>query len=175
MAHSRVVHKEIWRSSRFLSVKDHGAQLLYCAMLNEADDFGNMEADSSQLWRWARDFLNLDSEKQIEPWLVKLSRVDLIALYQAHGKRYLHIQRWKNSRNYIANPTIPLSPWNDPQPRTGRGRLAAHAKIEQGQPLPQPDGNLAATLPAINGNGIDHETGEILNGNGSNCRSSSAA
>ena len=85
-------------------------RLAFICLIPSADPLGNMEASDGRMWRLWREPLKLDDRSAVPEILEKLVAADLIRLYEADGKRYLHIPRYRQRLRYLGR-LFPLSPW----------------------------------------------------------------
>jgi hypothetical protein len=106
----RVIRDELLDSERWLSLKRNTHRLAFVCLLLRCDAFGNLEGADGQLWRAWRDPLNLQDRAAIPEILEALISADLLRVYEAGGKRYLHIPRTRFRLRYV-NRVCPLSPW----------------------------------------------------------------
>ena len=106
----RIVRDELLQSDRWLSLPRNTHRLAFICLLLQADAMGNMEASDGRLWRIWRDPLRLDSRIAISEILDALMSADLIRIYDADGKRYLHIPRYQQRLRYLGH-IAPPSPW----------------------------------------------------------------
>jgi hypothetical protein len=68
-----------------------------------------MEANPQRLIRLWRDF-GIRSPQQVATTLQELADCDLIRLYEAENKQFLHIPRFRQNLRYVKR-VHPLSPW----------------------------------------------------------------
>jgi len=106
----RIVRDELLESDRWLNVPRNTHRLAFVCLLLQADALGNMEGSDGRLWRLWRDTLKLDARTAIAEILEALLSQDLIRLYEADGKRLIHIPRYRQRLRYLGNVSPP-SPW----------------------------------------------------------------
>lgn len=109
----RIVRDEILESERWLSLKDNADRLAYVALLLKADPLGNFTAEPFRLMRMWRDF-GINSLALVSKTLIELCDHDLVRLYEAAGKKLLHIPRFNQYSRYLKR-IYPLSPWTTEQ------------------------------------------------------------
>lgn len=83
-----MISSSLGRSHKFAGLRSHFHKLVYVLTLTHADAEGRIEADARLIYA---DSFVLDPEaspEAIEAALLDLARVELIRLYEAHGKRY---------------------------------------------------------------------------------------
>jgi hypothetical protein len=112
MPYDRIVRWELYRSERWLSLPTDTHRLVFNALVNEADDFGNFEGGSRRLWRWMHSFSQVKLEQDAIKLMSDLQDVDLVRRYEIDGREYWHIPRFINSRRYTRR-IWPSSPWCD--------------------------------------------------------------
>jgi len=105
----RIIRDELLESERWLSLKDNADRLAYVALLLRADSLGDFSAEPFRLLRLWRDF-GINTTALVSKTLTELADHDLIRLYQADVKPYLHIPRFQQRTRYIKR-VFPLSPW----------------------------------------------------------------
>lgn len=96
-------------SDRFLSLPDNTARICYVSCLLTADDRGNLEASDTQLTRMWRDY-GIDSHAKALMIVQQLADHDLVRIYDADKKRYLHIPRFRQRMRHLTR-ACPSSPW----------------------------------------------------------------
>ena len=106
----RVIRDELLESKRWLLLKDNADRLAYLALLLKADSFGDFSADPYRLLRLWRDF-GINTDALVAKSLAELADHDLVRLYEADQKPYLHIPRFGQRLRYIKR-VFPLSPWS---------------------------------------------------------------
>ena len=105
----RIIRDELLESERWLSLRDNSARICFIALLLKADPFGNLEANPHRLMRLWRDF-GIKSPQQVSSTLAELQDCDLIRLYEADSKQFLHIPRFRQNLRFVKR-IHPLSPW----------------------------------------------------------------
>lgn len=116
--YDRILRSEVWDSGRFQKLPSDSHRLLYIALLNRADDFGNFEVDSHPMFNWARSFTQLKTEQDLVGAMSLMCDLDLLRRYSVADKVYFHIPRFRNSRTYWTRK-VPPSPWCKPDAYTG--------------------------------------------------------
>ena len=106
----RILRDKLLRSDRWLDMPRNTHRLAFICLIPSADPLGNMEASDGRMWRLWREPLKLDDRSAVPEILEKLVAADLIRLYEADGKRYLHIPRYRQRLRYLGR-LFPLSPW----------------------------------------------------------------
>lgn len=86
----RVIRDEMLESPRFVGLKDNADRLAFIALLLNADDLGNFDADPFRLVRIWRDF-GISTRELAAKTLAELADTDLVRVYSADGKPYVHI------------------------------------------------------------------------------------
>ena len=109
----RIIRDELLESERWLSLRDNTARICFLALLLKADPFGNLEANPHRLMRLWRDF-GIKSPQQVSSTLAELKDCDLIRLYEADSKQFLHIPRFRQNLRFVKR-IHPLSPWTTQQ------------------------------------------------------------
>lgn len=108
---NRVLRSELLESESWLSAKDNVDRLAWIACFLTVDALGNMPAGPQRLIRLWRPY-GVDSPERVAKILRELSDVDLIRLYQAEDKPYLHIPRFRQNLRFLGH-LWPLSPWTE--------------------------------------------------------------
>lgn len=106
----RILRDELLNSDRFLALKRNTHRLAFVCLLLTCDSLGNLEATDGQLWRLWREPLALQERVVIPEILGALVDVDLIRVYEADGKRYIHVPRTRFRLRFLTR-ICPLSPW----------------------------------------------------------------
>ena len=147
----RIVRDELYSSARFLDLgldaqgnpTEHGNTLRLCFLrcTGAADDLGNFEAGPGDLVRLWRD-LAVGQRDDAERVFRALQDADLVRVYEAEGKRYGHIPRWRQRLRHFkhAHPRPPsdvecpeISDLMEKTPderQTGARRKSARARTE---------------------------------------------
>jgi hypothetical protein len=86
----RIVRDELLESERYMSLASDSERVLFFHLVLTADDFGNAEATA---WRLRRIVPNPAAD--VEALLAGLVAADLVRVYEAAGKRYIHIPRFR--------------------------------------------------------------------------------
>lgn len=105
----RVIRDELLSSERWLSLKDNSDRLAFVVLLLSSDALGNLEAGEFRLLRIWRDF-GINTVPLVNKVLSELADCDLVRIYNADEKRYLHIPRYRQELRYLKRH-FPLSPW----------------------------------------------------------------
>lgn len=95
----RVIRDEMLESPRFVGLKDNADRLAFIALLLNADDLGNFDADPFRLVRIWRDF-GISTRELAAKTLAELADTDLVRVYSADGKPYVHIPRYRQRLRY---------------------------------------------------------------------------
>jgi hypothetical protein len=106
----RVIRAELLNSEAWLALKDNADRLAYLSCLLGADTLGNMPAGLHRCVHAWRPY-GIDTPEKAAKTLSDLADVDLVRLYTADSKQYLHIPRFKQSRRFLGK-LWPLSPWS---------------------------------------------------------------
>ena len=106
---NRIVRAELLDSEGWLALKDNADRAAYITCILTADTLGNMPAGPHRLVKLWRPY-GIDSPEKAAKVCSDLADVDLIRLYVATGKPYLHIPRFNQSRRFLGH-LWPLPPW----------------------------------------------------------------
>lgn len=107
----RILRDEVWLSDRFLDLPTDACRLGFLRMVNEADDFGNLEGGLKRLYRLLSPCTQIKSETALAATLESLIGADLVRMYKVDGRELLHIPRTRPHRQYIVRK-MPVSPWD---------------------------------------------------------------
>lgn len=94
MANRRMISKSISTSVKLARVSDFSA-LLFTWLVPHCDDVGNMHAEPFAV-KGIVIPMRKKSDSQVEKAIQELQDEDLILLYEANGRKYLHIQGWED-------------------------------------------------------------------------------
>jgi hypothetical protein len=108
----RVIRDELLRSERWLNLPTDTHRLVYENMILIADDYGNLEGGPRRLFRWMHSFSQVKSEVDSIKLMSDLQDAGMVLRYEAQGREYWHITRFKNSRWYWRR-TCPQSEYPD--------------------------------------------------------------
>lgn len=147
----RTIRCSIWESEPFLDLPSDTHRLAFIRLVNDADDFGNLEAGAGRMCRIFSSALMVKGERGALSILSALADADLIRLYQVEGRDYAHIPRFKNDRRYTSRKH-PKSPWcGDAQTTLQRKQscgLQAQSAAELRQICSRPAGDLRENSPS---------------------------
>lgn len=124
----RVIRDELLESPRFLALKDNADRLAYIALLLNADDLGNFDADPFRLVRIWRDF-GISTRELAAKTLAELADTDLVRVYSVDGKAFVHIPRYRQRLRYTVGKfprppseidTCKINPLPEKRPSTVR-------------------------------------------------------
>lgn len=110
----RIIRDELLESERWLSLKDNADRLAFLALLLRADSLGNFTAERYRLLRLWRDF-GIGTLALVNKTLTELVDHDLVRLYPADGREWLHIPRFGQRNTRYIKRVCPLSPWTTPE------------------------------------------------------------
>ena len=113
-----MIPRSIYRNPAFLGLPSDTHRLVFLALWQACDDFGNIESGTRNLLWWAMDFCQVRSEGRWERLINALCAADMIRLYAVGATPYLHLPLFENRRTY-ARRIAPPSPWCDPDAPTG--------------------------------------------------------
>jgi hypothetical protein len=134
--YDRVIRAELYRSDRWLDLPSDTHRLVFVALVNEADDFGNLEGGSKRLCRFMREFTQVKTEADAIKLMNELAEADLVRAYTSNHHDYWHLPRFKNSRTYYARK-YPKSPWCDDTLTTVEKK-----RKQNSNPAPESESNL---------------------------------
>ena len=106
----RVVRDELLDSDRFLWLPSDTDRLCYVGLLLRCDDFGNLEGGPRRLFRFFASFAQTKTEESAGATIIHLADADLIRRYEADGREFFHIPRFRTHRQYLVRK-VPASPW----------------------------------------------------------------
>lgn len=92
---SRVIRSELLESDRWLGLTHAVERLAYVVLLLRADDLATCDASDGQLVRWWRDPCGVKGREDALRILEALAEADLVRPYEADGKRYVFIPRFR--------------------------------------------------------------------------------
>lgn len=114
--YDRLVRAELYKSDRWLDLPSDTHRLVFCGLIHECDDFGNLEGGARRMFRWMHTFAQVKTEADAMKIMSDLADVDLVRRYVVlRGDtefEYWHLPRFKNSRRYTSRKH-PRSPWCD--------------------------------------------------------------
>jgi hypothetical protein len=108
---NRVIRESLLESDRWLELHDNTARVCYLATLLTADDVGNLEGTEPRLRRLWREY-GADTSAKVTAILQLLTDADLVRVYQADGKRFLHVPRFRQFMRYVKR-RVSGSPWDE--------------------------------------------------------------
>lgn len=94
----RIIRDELLRSHRYVTLSSDTLRVLFVHLILSADSLGNAEATTTALG--AAMGRQVD-EATAAKWLSELADVDLVRTYQAAGKRYVHVPRFRQRLRYV--------------------------------------------------------------------------
>lgn len=94
----RIVRDELLRSHRYVTLSSDTSRLLFIHLVLSADSLGNAEATTTSLGIIMGRPVDAETASK---WLTELADVDLIRVYEAQGKRYVHIPRFRQRLRYL--------------------------------------------------------------------------
>lgn len=92
---SRIVRDTLLESDRWLSLANPAERLAYVALLLKADDLATADASDGQLIRLWRETCNAKGKEDAARILQALVDADLVRVYEADGKRFVFIPRFR--------------------------------------------------------------------------------
>jgi hypothetical protein len=110
--YDRVLRADLFDSKKFLSLPTAEHKLAFIALIPIVDDFGNVAADPYALWRHLRDTIHAKTEEAVMKVVSDLCDSTMIAMYEAGGRRFLHLFKLRPGRRYISR-RAPASPFDD--------------------------------------------------------------
>ena len=108
---NRIIRDGLLTSDSWLRLHDNTARVAYFTLLLKADEYGNHAASNERLMREWRDF-GVQSPEHAAKILADLLDNELVALYVVEGRRYLHINRFRQRVRYRFH-RVPASPWDE--------------------------------------------------------------
>jgi hypothetical protein len=94
----KLVRDEVLRSHRYVSLSSDTAKLLFWHLMLSSDSLSNAEATTTSL---SIIMARSVSEEAAAALLAELADHDLVRLYEADGKRYVHIPRSRQRIRYL--------------------------------------------------------------------------
>jgi hypothetical protein len=116
--YDRVIPCEIYESDEFIGLPSNTARVVYLALYNEADDFGNIQTTPRYPSRWFATIFQIKTDAAMCKVMQDLCNSGLIRTYDSDGVKCLHLPLFRNHRTYTRR-VAPPSPWCDPNAATG--------------------------------------------------------
>lgn len=141
----RIIRDELLDSERWVGLSDDTCKLAYVAILLRCDALGNYPADLFRLRRLWRD-LQIGTDEIAAKRLNELADHGLVQLYDADGKRFLHIPRFRQRLRYVKR-IYPPSPWTSDQEKQHLEKYSPDYRLAQVRSAPVPSQALACLSP----------------------------
>ena len=108
---NRVIRESLLSSDRFLGLRDNTGRICFVAIMLTADDVGNLEGSPPRLRRLWRDY-GIDTNEKVAKTLAELADCDLVRVYEAENKQFIHIPRFRQFLRHVKRRAY-ASPWDD--------------------------------------------------------------
>lgn len=124
----RILRSELLTSEAWLSLKSNDDRVCWMVLLLHADNMGNQPAGPHRLVHMWRSF-GVDTTEKAAKIMLELADVDLVRPYQAEGKPYCHIPRFRQAMRYLGK-LWPISPWTTNEEKQ---RIASYSRVNHGE------------------------------------------